>query len=474
MQAQASLKQAREWLSQGMFAEAWEMLLSLRREFEANPPDKPLLLDMWRGLLTLAQARSDARMVQEIVPKMLQAGREQFEFDSSQMGALLHHAGQALAAIGAGSDAETFFMQAYRRLPDEKKPRHDYGLQLAYFYASYGHLDQALRWAKEAAGKSSSPEELMLAHRAICCFYDAQGKSLEAAGLRQQGQASIPDQNPGWILIDQARSQRRLGLASRADALYREGLAHLPDGDKARIYREIALNLLSRRDLAGAEAALVEGAQWVNPVSFEAQLLRAEQARLWQFQGRFAETETVVQEILALWCERFSPHHPVCLRLREVLVEISILRRDWMQGIGRAEELLRISAGAYGSEHPCVARALYWMGQVWLYEGAREQAKQAFVQAQMIWDEWGDFSEVERALIHFGLGLIFADELEFYKAEDEMKKACDLIEQRGLGNQALVLGHLLSARGDICRVTGRDRQAQECGQRSQELLRPKK
>jgi tetratricopeptide (TPR) repeat protein len=474
MQAEASLTQAREWLSQGLFSEAFEMLLSLRREFEATPPAAPLLLDMWRGLLTLAQARSDARLVQEVVPKLLQAGREQFEFDSSQMGALLHHAGQALAAIGAGSDAETFFMQAFRRLPEEKKPRYDYGLQLAYFYASYGHLDQALRWAKDAAGKSSNPEELMLAHRAICCFYDAQGKSLEAAGLRQQGQSSMPGLNPGWLLIDQARSQRRLGLASRADALYREGLGHLPDGDKARIYREIALNLLSRRDLAGAEAALLEGAQWVNPVSFEGQLLRAEQARLWQFQGRFAETEAVVQEILALWCERFAPHHPVCLRLREVLVELSILRRDWMQGIQRAQELLRVSAGAYGGEHPCVARALYWMGQVWLYEGAREQAKQAFTQAQMIWDEWADLAEVERALIHFGLGLIFADEMEFYKAEDEMKKSCDLIEQRGLGDQALVLGHLLSARGDICRITGRDRQAQECAQRSQELLRPKK
>ena len=45
---------------------------------------------------------------------------------------------------------------------------------------------------------------------------------------------------------------------------------------------------------------------------------------------------------------------------------------------------------AYGGEHPCVARALYWMAQVWLYEGAREQAKVALTQAQMIWDEWAD------------------------------------------------------------------------------------
>jgi len=474
MQIEASLAQARQWLSEGLISEAYEMLLSLRRQFEQEAPAAPLLLDMWRGLLTLAQARSDARLVQEVVPKMLQAGRDQFEFDSSQMGSLLHHAGQALAAIGAGADAETFFMQAYRRLPDLPKARYDYGLQLAYFYASYGHIDQALRWAKDAAGKASNPEELMLAHRAICCFYDAQGKSLEAAGLRQQGQTSMPDQSPGWLLIDQARSQRRLGLASRADALYREAVGHLPDSDKARVYREIALNLLSRRDLAGAEAALVEGMNWVNPVSFEGQLLRAEQARLWQFQGRFPDTEAVVQEILALWSERFAPHHPLCLRLREVLVELSILRRDWMQGLARAQDLLRVSSGAYGGEHPSVARALYWMAQVWLYEGTREHAKVALTQAQMIWEEWADFAEVERALIDFGMGLIFADELEFYKAEDEMKKSCDLIEQRGLGDQALVLGHLLSARGDICRITGRDRQAQDCLQRSQELLRPKK
>lgn len=474
MQAEASLVQARQWLSEGLYQQAYEMLLSLRREFEEQPPSPALQLDMWRGLLTLAQARSDANLVQELVPKLLQSGRDQFEFDSGQMGALLHHAGQALAAIGAGSDAETFFLQAYRRLPETPKVRYDYALQLAYFYASYGHVDQAMRWVKDAAGRVSNHEEMMLVHRAICSFYDAQGKSMEASGLRQQGQSSIPDQNPAWLLIDQARSQRRLGLASRADALYREAVGHLPDSDKARIYREIALNLLSRRDLAGAEAALVEGMQWVNPVSFEGQLLRAEQARLWQFQGRFTDTEVVVSEVLALWSERFSPHHPLCLRLREVLVELAILRRDWMQGLARAQELLRISSGSYGGEHPCVARALYWMGQVWLYEGAREQAKQAFLQAQLIWDEWADFAEVERALIHFGLGLIFADELEFYKAEDEMKKSCDLIEQRGLGDGALVLGHLLSARSDICRITGRDRQAQECGQRSQELLRPKK
>jgi hypothetical protein len=51
------------------------------------------------------------------------------------------------------------------------------------------------------------------------------------------------------------------------------------------------------------------------------------------------------------------------------------------------------------------------MSQVWVHEGERENAKQALTQAQMIWDEWADFAEVERALIHFGLGLIQADEL---------------------------------------------------------------
>lgn len=474
MQIEASLAQARQWFSEGLFAQAQEMLESLRRQFEQAAPAPALVLDMWRGLLTVAQARSDDRAVQEAVPKLLQAGREQFDFDSEQMGALLHHAGQALAAIGAGSDAETFFTQAYRRLPETPQAKFDYACQLAYFYASYNHLDHALRWGKDAQARASNSTQKMLAERCVAALLDAQGKSLEAAGFRQQAQNTLSDQNPAWLLVDQARGQRRLGLASRADSLYREAVRLLPDGDKARIYRELALNLLSRRDLAGAEAALVEGIQWVNPVSFEGQLLRAEQARLWQYQGRFNEAEQVIVEVLASWTERFLAHHPLCLRLREVLVELAILRRDYLQGLQKASEILQTASAAYGSEHPSVARALYWMSQVWVHEGERENAKQALTQAQMIWDEWADFAEVERALIHFGLGLIQADELEFYKAEEEVRKACELVEQRSLGENATVLGHFLAALGDIHRVTGRDRQSQEAAQRSQELLRPRK
>jgi hypothetical protein len=474
MQIEASLAQARQWFAEGLFAQAQEMLESLQRQFEQETPALPLVLDLWRGLLAVAQARSDARAIQQAVSKLLQAGREQFDFDSEQMGALLHHAGQALAAIGAGSDAETFFTQAYRRLPDTPQAKFDYACQLAYFYASYNHLDYAMRWAREAQGRAADSAQKMLAERCVAALLDAQGKSLEAAGFRQQVQNTLSDQNPAWLLVDQARGQRRLGLASRADGLYREAVRLLPDGDKARIYRELALNLLSRRDLAGAETALLEGMQWVNPVSFEGQLLRAEQARLWQYQGRFAEAEQVILEVLATWNERFLTHHPLCLRLREVLIELAILRRDYLQALEKAGDLLKSMASAYGSEHPGVARALYWMAQVWMHEGEREKAKQALIQAQMIWDEWADISDVERALIHFGLGLIQADELEFYKAEEELRRACELIEQRGLGENATVLGHFLASLGDIHRITGRDRQSQEAAQRSQELLRPRK
>ena len=474
MQIEASLAQARQWYSEGLFAQAQEMLESLTRQFEQETPAPALALDAWRGLLAVAQARSDATTIQAAVPKVLQAGRELFDFDSEQMGALLHYAGQALAAIGSGSDAETFFTQAYRRLPDTPAAKFEYACQLAYFYASYGHLDHAIRWGRDAQERAVDNGQKMLAERCVAALLDAQGKSLEASGFRQLAQNALSDQNPAWLLVDQARSQRRLGLASRADALYREAVRLLPDGDKARIYRELALNLLSRRDLAGAEAALVEGMQWVNQVSFEGQLLRAEQARLWQYQGKFGEAEQVIGEVLAAWTERFLPHHPLCLRLRGVLIEMAILRRDYPAALQKASELLQSASASYGPEHPSVARALYWMGQVWMHEGERESAKQAFMQAQMIWEEWGDFSEVERAILYYGLGLIQADELEFYKAEEEIRKACELIEQRGLGEQAAVLGHFLASLSEIHRITGRDRQSQEAAQRSQELLRPRK
>lgn len=474
MEAKASLAQARQWVSEGLYPQAYEMLESLRRQFETEAPPPPLALDLWRGLLTVAQARADAALVQAAVPKLLQCGREIFEFDSQQMGALLHQSGQALAAIGAGSDAETFFTQAYRRLPDTHEARFNYACQLAYFYASYGHLDHATRWAKDAQQRAADSTQRMLAERCLAGLLDIQGKSLEASGFRQNAQHALSDQNPAWLLVDQARSQRRLGLASRADGYYREAARLLPDSDKARIYRELALNLLSRRDLAGAEQALKDGAQFVNEVSFEGQLLRAEQARLWQYQGRFAEAETAIAEVLAAWNERFLPHHPLCLRLREMLIELTLLRRDFGSALQKAGELLKSCAESYGSEHPSVARALYWMAQVWMHEGERERAKQALLQAQMIWEEWADHPEVERALIHYAMGLIFADELEFYKAEEEMAKAISLLEQRGLGNQAVVLGHILAGASEVYRITGRDRQAQEAANRSQELLRPKK
>jgi len=474
MDFEASLKQARQWVSEGLLSQAQEMLDSLRRQSEEQPPAPALNLDLWRGILVVATQRCDAAQIQEAVPKLLQAGRALFEFDSEPMGALLHQAGQSLAAIGAGSDAETFLTQAYRRLPDTPQAKFDYACQLVYFYAAYGFLEHALRWAKDAQGRAQDSAQRMLIERAIACLYDALGKSAEAAGFRQQTQNTISDQNPAWLLVDQARSQRRMGLASRADGYYREAVRLLPDSDKARIYRELALNLLNRRDLAGAEAALVEGMQWVSAVSFEGQLLRAEQARLWQYQGRFGEAEPILQEVLSSWSERFQAHHPLCLRLREVLVEFEILRRNFGLALARAGEILQLASAAHGSEHPAVARALYWMALVFGYEGEREKARQALVQAQNIWEAWADSSELERALIHYGLGLIQAEELEFYRAEEELQKASLLIEQRGLGENASVRGHFLAALSDIHRITGRDRQSQEEAQRSQELLRPRK
>lgn len=474
MQIQESFQQARQWLSQGMLAQSQEMLDSLRREFEQQPPSPRDDLELWKGLLALAQARQDADAVHEAVPRLLQAGRQSFEFDSPQMGALLHEAAQALASIGSGSDAETFFTQAYRRLPEDSASRFGYSYRLAFFYASYGHISHALSWARDAVKHSLElgPEQKMLAQRCMASLLDAEGKSLEALGLRQQIQALTGSTSP-WISVDQARSQRRLGAASKAEGHYREALQALPVEERPRIYRELALTALSRRDLAGAEAALVEGLAGADPVSFEAQLLRLEQARLWQFQGRFPECQAVVAEILALWSERFKPQHPLCLKLHEVLIEINILQRDFLQALERCKKRLRLAADAYGSHHPSVARALYWMAQVWSHQGCREEAKQALTQAQMIWDEWNEPCEIERAQVHFGQGLILAEELEFYKAEDEIRKACDIVEQ-GAGDQSPALGTFLAGLSEVHRVTGRDRQSQEAAQKSQELLRPKR
>lgn len=476
MDALTSLQQAREWLQQGQVDPAHQMLQSLRRQFESAEPAQEVQLELWRGLLSVAQALSDGTMVQELVPRLLQLGREMFDFDSEQMGSLLHQAGQALAATGAGADAETFFTQAFRRLPEGRTlAKHRYAQELGFFYALYGFHDFAMRWVGEASAAASElgPADRVLAARSMAVLLDVTDKSLEAQSLRQQAMALNPGEGQGWLLVDQARSHRRLGWASKAEPLYREALPQLPAGEQPRIWRELALTLLSRRDLAGAEAALEAGLAVAQPVSFEAQLLRAEQARLHQFQGRFAEAETILLEVLASWDERYQPHHPICLRLREPLIELCILRRDFVAALDRARKLLQIVADRYGSGHAGIARALYWMAQVFNFEGYREGAKQALEQADLIWEDWVDLWEVERAQIFFGLGLIFADEMEFYRAEDEVRRACEMVEQ-GCSPNVVVLGHFLAGLSDIHRVTGRDRQSQEAAERSQELIRPKR
>jgi tetratricopeptide (TPR) repeat protein len=113
------------------------------------------------------------------------------------------------------------------------------------------------------------------------------------------------------------------------------------------------------------------------------------------------------------------------------------------------------------------------MAQVWSHQGRREEAKQALTQARMIWDEWNEPCEIELAQVHFGQGLILVEELEFYKAEDEIRKACEIVEQ-GAGEQSPALGIFLAGLSEVHRVTGRDRQSQEAAQKSQELLRPKR
>jgi tetratricopeptide (TPR) repeat protein len=474
MDASSSFRQAREWLQSGQIEPAHEMLQSLRRQFEGSEPSRELQLELWRGLLTVAQALSDGTMVQEVVPKLLQLGREMFEFESQQMGSLLHQAGQALAATGAGGDAETFFTQAYRRLPSATLAKHRYAQELGFFYALYGHHEFALRWVSEASLSAAElgPAERVLAARSAAAILDVTEKSLEAQAVRQQAMTVDPEESRGWLLVDQARGQRRLGWASKAEALYREALQHLPLAEQPRIWRELALTLLSRRDLAGADAALEAGLAVAQPVSFLGQLLRAEQARLYQFQGRFGDAERILLEVLASWEERYQAHHPICLRLREPLIELCILRRDFVAAMDRARKLLQIVADRYGSAHAGIARALFWMAQVFNYEGNRDGAKQALEQADIIWEDWVDLWEVERAQILFGLGLIFADELEFYRAEDEVRRACEMVEQ-GCSSKAVVLGHFLAGLSDIHRVTGRDRQSQEAAERSQELIRPK-
>jgi tetratricopeptide (TPR) repeat protein len=468
MDIPSSLEQARQWLREGLFAQAEEMLSSLRRQLEAEPQPK-VLLEVFRGLLAVAEIRGQASSVQEIVPKMLQTGREIFDFDSQPMGDLLHQAGKALASAGAGADAETFLLQAYRRLPQDRLVKFQWALRLGYFYASFGHPGHGLRWAKDAETKAETAEEKELATRAVASLLDAIEKGLEAQALRQP----LLDHSP-WMALDQARSQRRLGWASKADNLYRKALPGLPPKEQPRVYRELALTRLSRRDLAGAEQALVEGLQLCPTTSFEHHLLRAEQARLWQYQGRFAEAETVLREVLANWHERFQPHHPLCLKLSEVLVELGILKRDFSGALLSAQELLKTASQAYGEDHPSVARGLFWMALVWLYQNERPLAKQALVQAQFIWDQWEDVSDVERAQIHFGMGLVLVDELEFYPAEEQLRKAMELVEQQGLGGESAMFGYLLQGLSEVHKVTGRDRQAQEAADKSQELLRPRR
>lgn len=472
MDIPSTLQQARDWLGQGLLEEAEELLFSLRRQFESEPGDPHQMLEMWRGALAVAQARRDIRTTHDVVPRMIQAGRQVFEFDSEPMGQLMHQAGLALACVGSGADSEMFFQQALRRLGDDPVRRYGYARGLTNFYACYGHYEVALSWARQAVTLSTQPAEQVQAQRAVALLMDLLGKGLEALALRQQAMTQDPSSR-AWLLVDQARGQRRLGWASKAETYYLEALELLPGEEKPRMYRELALARLSRRDLAGAEEALQQGKAVCEATTFEHHLLRAEQARLWQFQGRFAESQAALGEVLASWGERFQPHHPLCLRLREVEVEQLILRRDFVVARERAREMLVLASGAFGCEHPSVARALYWMAQTFMYEGERQAAHQVLRQANKIWQDFGDVDDIEWAQIGFGMGLMQADDLEFYKAEDEIRQACDMVE-RSLGTESSALGHFFNGLSDVHRVTGRERQAQEMAQKAQELLRPRR
>jgi len=475
MQVQQSLEQAREWLAQGLLKECYEMLQSLEREFEQNKPEPSVQLDLYRGLLAVSLARGKSQDVNNYATRALQLGRELYDFESEVLGAILFESGNALADIGQGSEAETLLLQAYRRLPDDDGQHDVDALHLAQFYSRYGHFQQSLLWAKDALGRSPALDSgrRFLAQRTVASLLDVLSKSLEAIEQRQQA-ISSSDENPAYAMLDQARSQRRLGWAGKAIALYRESLHILPGPEKARVWRELALTQLSRRDLEGAASSLEEGLKAASEVSFEWHLLKAEKARLYQFQGQFAEAEQAMAEVLAPLAERFQAHHPLVLRLLEVTIELALVRREFSLAQERARELLKTSSTAYGEDHPSVARALYWLGLLWGLQGQREAAQQAFFQAQLIWDAWDDLPDLERSLIHYAAALIQVDKLEFFKAEEQMELAVRLIEQQGLGENAQILGHLLNARADIHRVTGRDRQAQQSAERAQLLLQPRR
>ena len=472
MDVKTTLQQARDWLAQGLLEEAEELLFSLRRQFELEEGDPKDTLEMWRGALAVAQARRDIRTTHDVVPRMIQAGRQIFEFDSEPMGHLMHQAGLALACVGSGADSEMFFQQALRRLGEDPAQRYHYARGLTNFYSCYGHYEVALRWAREAASLATDPVEQARAQRAVALLMDLLGKGLEALALRQQAMLHDPE-GRGWFLVDQARSQRRLGWASKAEPYYLEALEVLPPPERPRIFRELALTRLSRRDLTGAEQALEMGKQHCDTTAFEHHLLRAEQARLWQFQGRFAESDAVLAEVLASWGERYQPQHPLCLRVREVQIEQLILRRDFAAARERARQMLVLASSSHGENHPSVARALYWMAQTWIFEGERQPAQQVLQQANKIWEEFGDVDDLELGQIRYGLGLMQADDLEFYKAEDEIRQACDMLE-RSLGSETAALGHFLNGLSEVQRVTGRERQAQEAAQKAQELLRPRR
>lgn len=459
--------EARAALAAGRAEAALELLQAVRSEYDRQPTPAALQLEVWRGLLAVAHFQADAAAVQEAVQMTMQLGRELCAFDSQELGSILHQAALALASVGAGGDAETFFMQAFRRLPDDARAQFDYLCGVIRFYSLYGYVEYASRWSGRARELAPDAESIQALERMQALLMDAEGKGVQANTLRAQSPTT-----DAWKLLDQARSQRRLGWASKADPLFTAAMSDLPDSQRPLVARELALTRLSRRDVMGAQNALFEAEAELDPVTFEAQLLVAERARLLQFQGMFAEAEALWLEVIASWDERFGPGHPLTLRLRERLVELCILRRTYLPGIGRCKEMLKDAATRFGAGSLPVARALYWMALVWSASGNRDGMRQALKQAREIWDEQGDLWDVERAQVHYATGMLLADEMEFYRAEEEIRKAIDMTESC-CGDKLALLGTFLNGLADIQKITGRDRGAQESAARAQELLRPK-
>ncbi len=185
---------------------------------------------------------------------------------------------QMLAAVGRAQEKANAFEQAlntYRRLSNLLPASGEPWVRVADMYRASGRPDAAEASLRKALETEPELEE---AQRSLVGLLLQQKRGDEALRLAQDGQRLRPQSASGYLFEGLARL--RLGSAAEAIAVFKKGLATVPDSSPLA---RALYSALAGKDNAGSAEAERHAAQWLkshpDDVEFDYHVGMAESAR---------------------------------------------------------------------------------------------------------------------------------------------------------------------------------------------------